>query len=260
MQKIRRIWLVVLSGVILLCGCSHKEGVAKETVLESETNPKTYKEKSVNLKDEDKRKNSEASSNTEDWVANLSVAQRTNQLIVVAANGTSATISMHVKDEKGNWTQILSTNGFVGRDGVGQASEYSACTPQGVWGFCQAFGNAPNPGTGLSYIQVDDSYYWVDDVNSAYYNKFVSTREVTTDWNSAEHITACGSAYNYVLALDYNAACVPGSGSAFFLHCSEGKPTSGCISVPENTMIQIMQQVQPGCLIIIDTAQGVYNY
>ena len=38
-----------------------------------------------------------------------------------------------------------------------------------------------NPGTALAYTQVDDSYYWVDDVNSVYYNQFVSTNEVVSD-------------------------------------------------------------------------------
>lgn len=217
------------------------------------------------LEEQQKRQAENNSSNSQktnagDWVAELSVAQRTNQLIVVAARGTAATVSMHTKDANGIWQQNLEISGFVGSGGVGQASEYASCSPRGVWGFSRAFGNMPNPGTALAYTQVDDSYYWVDDVNSVYYNQFVSTNEVVPDWNSAEHISACGSVYNYVLALDYNAACVPGNGSAFFAHCSNGRSTAGCVSVPQNAMVQIMQTIQPGCLIIIDTADGVKGY
>jgi L,D-peptidoglycan transpeptidase YkuD (ErfK/YbiS/YcfS/YnhG family) len=202
----------------------------------------------------------EPSQPAEDWVTNLNVANQTNQLIIVAASGTSATVSMHTKGADGVWVQNLATNGYVGSGGVGQASEYATCSPRGVWGFTCAFGNQPNPGTALGYTQVDDTYYWVDDVNSAYYNRFVTTREVAADWSSAEHISGCGSVYNYVLALNYNADCIPENGSAFFLHCSSGKPTAGCVSVPESVMIQILQNIQPGCLIVIDTESGVYGY
>ena len=195
-----------------------------------------------------------------DWVSGLSVAQQTNQLIVVAANGIMAQVSMHTKDQFGNWQQNLSTVGYVGRDGVGQASEYVMCSPRGVWSFGVAFGNQANPGIAMEYTMVDDTYYWVDDVNSSYYNRFVSTRDVTPDWSSAEHIQSCGEAYNYVLSINYNTECVPGNGSAFFLHCSTGAPTAGCIAVPESVMIQIMQLYQTGCLIVIDQEDAIQEY
>ena len=117
----------------------------------------------------------------------------------------------------------------------------------------------PDPGCGLSYTQVDDSYYWVDDSDSAYYNQFVSTDDVTKDWDSAEHIAGVKSSYNYVLALDYNVDCVPGVGSAIFMHCT---PTggAGCIAVPEDVMVQIMQNVKGGCVVVIDSVEGVKGY
>ena len=43
------------------------------------------------------------------------------QLFVVAGLGmdkTTATISMHQRDDAGNWKQILSTPGFVGLNGL----------------------------------------------------------------------------------------------------------------------------------------------
>ena len=56
-----------------------------------------------------------------EWVRNLPAAQEANQLFVVAGMGmdkTTAFISMHRKDENGEWKQILSTPGFVGRNGL----------------------------------------------------------------------------------------------------------------------------------------------
>lgn len=190
------------------------------------------------------------------WVAELQVAQSTNQIIVVAADGNSATVSMHNKNQDGTWTEVLSTDGKIGRNGIGKTKEGDGKTPTGVYRFMFGFGNMPDPGTALPYTQVDSSYYWVDDSESAYYNQFVSTDNVTKDWDSAEHIASVNKSYNYVLALDYNADCVPGAGSAIFMHC---QPTggAGCIAVPEDKMIEIMKNVQDGCVVIIDSVEGV---
>lgn len=203
---------------------------------------------------------SEQSAPSGDWVGNLQVAQNTNQMIVVAASGSSATLSMHNKNSDGSWTEILSTSASIGKNGIGKTAEGDKKTPQGIYGFSFAFGIQPNPGTALSYTQVDDSYYWVDDSNSAYYNQFVSTNNVACDWSSAEHITSVGSFYNYVLAINYNSACVPGLGSAIFLHCNPTGGTAGCIAVSESSMITILQNIQPGCTLIVDSTNGVYNY
>ena len=85
-------------------------------------------------------------------------------------------------------------------------------------------------------------------------------RKTPKAWNSAEHIIEINPAYHYVLSLDYNPNCTPGGGSAIFLHCSTNRPTGGCISVPEDQMITILKNVQPGCQIIIDSANGLKNY
>ncbi len=194
-----------------------------------------------------------------DWVAELSVAQNTDQILVVAASGSSAAVTLHNRNEDGSWSEILSTDAKIGKNGIGKSREGDGKTPTGLYGFTFAFGIQADPGTALPYTQVDDSYYWVDDSDSAYYNQFVSTNQVECDWDSAEHIAEVGQSYDYVLAINYNAACVPGAGSAIFLHC---KPTggAGCIAVPENDMIRILQNVKPGCALIIDSESGVHAY
>ncbi|MBQ8280100.1 MAG: SH3 domain-containing protein [Roseburia sp.] len=200
-----------------------------------------------------------ASEKVSSWVADLDVAQTANQIIVVAADGNSATVSMHNKNQDGTWTEILSTSANIGRNGIGKTAEGDGKTPTGQYSFMFGFGNMPNPGTALPYTQVDSSYYWVDDSDSDYYNQFVSTGSVTKDWDSAEHIASVNKSYNYVLAIDYNADCVPGAGSAIFMHC---QPTggAGCIAVSEEKMIEIMKNVQDGCVIVIDSVEGVKDY
>lgn len=167
---------------------------------------------------------------------------------------------MVTKDADGTWNEDLCTSGYVGSAGVGETTEWNHRTPRGQFSFTYAFGILPNPGTELSYTQVDDTYYWVDDVNSRYYNQFVTTKTTPKAWNSAEHIIEINPAYHYVLSLDYNPSCTPGVGSAIFLHCSANRPTGGCISVPEDQMITILKNVQPGCQIIIDSASELKNY
>ena len=192
------------------------------------------------------------------WVADLDMAETASQIIVVAADGSNATVSMHNKED-GTWTELLSTAGKIGRNGIGKTKEGDGKTPTGVYRFLFGFGNMPDPGCGIGYTQVDESYYWVDDSDSAYYNQFVSTNEVTKDWDSAEHIARVKSSYNYVLALDYNVDCVPQKGSAIFMHCT---PTggAGCIAVPEDVMVEIMRNVEDGCVVVIDSVEGVKGY
>ena len=82
---------------------------------------------------------------------------------------------MVTKDADDTWNEDLCTSGYVGYGGVGETTEWNRKTPRGQFSFTYAFGILPNPGTELSYTQVDDTYYWVDDVNSRYYNQFVTT-------------------------------------------------------------------------------------
>lgn len=190
----------------------------------------------------------------------MEVAASSQQLILVAASGTSAQITMLNKNSDGTWFQLLSSTGYVGINGVGPTTEWNRKTPPGVFGFTKAFGILPNPGTAFPYVQVDQSHYWVDDVNSKYYNQFVSSGTVVPDWNSAEHLIDYTGSYGYCLAIDYNPDCVPGVGSAIFLHCSAGRPTAGCVSVPESVMKQIMQLVRTDCKIVIDSKSGLSAY
>ena len=187
----------------------------------------------------------------ESFAAELPAAAYAKQIVAVVSDGSSAVVSMHEKDENGVWRELLSTNGFVGSAGVGQASESVSRTPRGTYSLTQAFGIQKDPGTDLPYIQVDSSHYWVDDPSSSYYNRLVSTNDVARNWNSAEHLVDASPAYDYAVVIDYNTDCVPGSGSAFFLHCSTGAPTAGCVAVPENDMLFILQNLSEDAYIVI---------
>ncbi len=200
-----------------------------------------------------------------EWVAKLPAAQDADQLFVVAGIGadrTTAVITMHQKDESGAWKQILSSPGFVGKNGLCADTDHQeGCgqTPAGVYGFNKAFGIAADPGCEIQYIQVDENTWWSGDPDRQY-NQMVDIRDVPDlDADSSEHITDYEYEYQYCLNISFNEEGTPGRGSAIFLHCfGTWKPwTGGCVAVPENIMKQIMINVRKDCVVVIDTVENL---
>ena len=190
----------------------------------------------------------------ESFVANMSISNQTTQAITVVGNGGSyATLTLHTK-RNGIWTETLNCSARVGKNGITSSKrEGDGKTPTGIYGFGQAFGVAKNPGTPRGWLQVNNNHYWVDVVNSPYYNKLVDASQTGIQWNSAEHLIGYPTAYKYAIAVNYNTACTAGVGSAIFLHCSTGGSTAGCISVSQSNMVRILQILQS------DTLIGIYQ-
>ena len=119
-------------------------------------------------------------------VSSLSAARKYSQLIIVSCDGGEAQISMYENSgDSSTWNQILSSPGYIGSDGVGQASEDSCHTPQGIYGFTMAFGNLPDPGSAIPYTQTDANSYWVDDPDSLFYNRFVYVTDASATANNS---------------------------------------------------------------------------
>ena len=202
-----------------------------------------------------------------EWVKALPAArdENVNQLLIVAGYGmdsTAASISMHQRDENGQWQRILSTPGYVGKNGLcldADHAEGCAQTPIGTYHFTTAFGIAADPGCQMPYLQVDDDIYWSGDFERSY-NEMVRFSEVPElDMENSEHIVDYEYQYQYCLNISFNEEGTPGRGSAIFLHClgTEKPWTGGCVAIPENIMKQVMQQVRPGCVVVIDTMENL---
>ena len=185
------------------------------------------------------------------FAAQLPAAEEYSQLVVVESEGVHATVTMHEKQD-GVWTEILRTDGFVGSMGVGQASAYTSVTPQGTFPLYFAFGINPDSGTIIPYLQVDEYDYWVGDSWSDVYNQYVRTDSPYTEWDDAEHIIDYPDAYGYCLFIGYNMEGTPEAGSCYFLHCSNGRPTAGCVSVSEEDMAFILTHIGDSCGIVIE--------
>ncbi len=197
------------------------------------------------------------------WVTNLPEAkdETTTQLFVVACMGTeltTATVSMHERDEGGNWVRVLSTPSYVGKLGVcpdAKHKEGRSQTPLGTYRFNCAFGIADDPGCALPYVRVSDDTYWSgDEREGMHYNEMVSLSDYPDlAMENSEHIVDYEYQYQYCLNISFNEEGTPGRGSAIFLHClGPEKPyTGGCVAIPEYLMVQVMQRVREDCVVVI---------
>ena len=202
-----------------------------------------------------------AQSTTPQWIQRLPALQNANQAVIVAQLGekTTAWISMHARDLNGEWQQIMSTPGFIGKNGLGKEKEGDNKTPVGVFKFNYALGIAPDPGCQIPYTQIDENYYWSGDWNYKY-NQLVDIREYPAlDTTYSEHLIEYDPYYTYVLNMGYNAECTPGRGSALFLHCfGPIKPwTGGCVAIPTDKMKFVMQNVTADCVLVIDSLKNL---
>ncbi len=67
-----------------------------------------------------------------EWAAKLGNERNAEQIFIVAGMGqTTATVSMHQKDASGNWKQIMTTPGYIGKFGLGKTKEGDGMTPVG---------------------------------------------------------------------------------------------------------------------------------
>lgn len=188
----------------------------------------------------------------------LKTAAETNQLLVAVGNTedpAKTTFSYYKKDESGVLKQVFSVEAVSGMNGITEEKkEGDKKTPAGVYSFTMAFGMLENPGSILPYHKVKDGDHFVDDSNSSYYNRLVNEKEVAKDWNSSEVLIRQSPHYNYSLVLNYNPEYTPGKGSAIFLHCpktANNTGTSGCISIPEAYMKELVKTVDQNTKIII---------
>ena len=166
-----------------------------------------------------------------------------NQLITVDSNGATAKINFF-KLQNNQWTldNDMSCSGFVGAKGVTQdMHEGGKASPKGLYSIGDAFymHNAPN--TGLTTFKITNDTYWVDDPNSAYYNKRVEGTQ-NKDWNSAERMIEHPAEYEYGCVINYNTNAVYNAGSAIFFHVSN-KPTAGCIGASREFVLKYLSKL-----------------
>ena len=250
MRYVKRIVLILIMTIvpgILFSGCSVQARAEEE---------------SADVQNEELYFSSQEIRESPGWVTDLEAVKDAEQLIVVAGiDKTTAYVTMHEKDENGRWQQIIASPGFIGLDGLGDANIHDCYTPVGTFTIDRAFGLADDPGCQMEYTKVDENYYWSGDAREGmHFNELADIRDVPElDTENSEHISDYDYAYQYVLNMGYNAECEKEKGFAFFLHCFRVNRTytGGCVGVPENIMKFIMQHIEPGCRITIDSLENM---
>ena len=176
----------------------------------------------------------------------------TQLCLVQYTKGTSALFSF-LEWESGEWVERFSCTARVGRKGIDKTKEGDYKTPTGTFALKQAFGIKTDPGTALPYHQVTKDDYWCSTASSSYYNQLVSKADGYKPTSKDEHLINIKPNYNYCLVIDYNSDCISGKGSAIFLSCYGSKKyTSGCVAIPEEYMIRLLQSLQEGAMIRIE--------
>ena len=101
-------------------------------------------------------------------IAKTKVAQNTDQIILVVGNKLSLWNKFNDK-----WNENFNTSARLGVGGLtDNKREGDGATPTGSYPILYGFGFGGNPGTSLEYRKITNDSYFVDDVNSDYYNQW----------------------------------------------------------------------------------------
>ena len=90
--------------------------------------------------------------------------------------------------------------------------------------------------------------WWDEDARSPAYNTFrhVACGARPPFGGGSEALWRISPQYRYFAVIEYNAApSCRGRGSAIFLHVSAGRPTAGCVSLPEAELVRVLRWLRP---------------
>jgi L,D-peptidoglycan transpeptidase YkuD (ErfK/YbiS/YcfS/YnhG family) len=172
----------------------------------------------------------------------------TSQVIIVhapSASRTSVTLETFQR-VKGSWVRAFPVmHAWIGADGFSDHHvEGTPNTPTGVYGFDSTFyGIDSDPGVKYGYHRVVTNDWWNENSDSSGYNTFVNT--ATSPGGPSEALWQQTVAYRYFAVIAYNEPAVPHRGSGVFLHVSRGRPTAGCVSLPQSDLIKVLNWLDP---------------
>ncbi|MFD0361390.1 L,D-transpeptidase [Nocardia sp. GCM10030253] len=181
-----------------------------------------------------------------------------NQVVTVVADHSGATTATLTAWERlhGGWRAVIGpVPARVGAEGIGNANENSSRTPAGTWTITEVFGLETADDALLPYRRVGTSDWWVSDVHSRHYNTHVHCDRGSCpfDETASENLGEIGPIYNHAIVIDYNRApVIPGAGSAFFLHATNGQPTAGCVAIPAADLPTLLRWLDPAEHPVID--------
>ena len=114
-------------------------------------------------------------------------------------------------------------------------------SPAGLFQLESAFGYEDEK-IDYPYLQVDASTLCIDDTASDQYNKIIHTKN-SESFRSFEYMKRQDDLYRLGVVVGHNQKRLHKRGSCIFLHIqkNKGAPTSGCTSMHEDRLYQILQ-------------------
>lgn len=186
------------------------------------------------------------------WFAGR-VGAATQVISVVGVGGTDAKVDVYERTAAGWQAVAAGIPAKVGEKGMSADHfEGSMMTPMGVYTLDYAFGTQPNPGGGLQYVQVGPKHWWDGDVKSPTYNTMQVCDEAQCPFSTSggtENLDI--PQYAHAVVMGVNKERVPGKGSAFFLHSTDGGPTAGCVAIDDAMVVKLTQWLRPGAVIAL---------
>jgi L,D-peptidoglycan transpeptidase YkuD (ErfK/YbiS/YcfS/YnhG family) len=194
-------------------------------------------------------------------MSNGAEIRNSRQLIFVTnKDASSSQATIYVLEQHGNiwrpafpvFSGTIGTKGFAPFD---KKLEGDGKSPTGIFSLGIAFGYNPSIVTKMPYRQIGDDDFWVDDVHSPDYNRWVTGQSQAA---SMEKMKREDGLYSHGIVIAYNMdPIVKGKGSAIFLHRwqEKGKSTRGCVAVPEDQLLKLLLWLDPAQqpLIIMGT-------
>ena len=188
------------------------------------------------------------------------------QVVVVTTpnkDTRDGTLTLWDLGSDGNWRATMSATTRVGKNGLVAGADRhqgSAQTPTGSWVLPSwGFGKASSKPSGarIGWNQIRSTSYWSSESGSTYNTWVDSSGGV-----SGEHlINYADESYEFAINSGYNAppnTRVEGRGTAIFIHCMHPGYTQGCISIPRESMVALLQKLDPskGTRCVIGTADS----
>jgi len=167
-----------------------------------------------------------------------------------AMRSTTAVVRLW-RREDGCWREAAGPwRAHVGRNGLSaHHREGDGTTPAGTFRIgTTMYGTAPSPGVHYRYRQLRCGDWWDENPASPTYNTFQHVRcgAAPAFGGESDSMWLKRRAYRHLAVVETNAdPVVPGAGSAIFIHADIAIPTSGCISIARDRLVQLLRWLRP---------------
>jgi D-alanyl-D-alanine dipeptidase len=132
------------------------------------------------------------------------------------------------------------------RTGMYVKKEGDKRSPAGIFSIGALFGIGSTPPSGVRYpyARITSTSLCIDDPGSDHYGTIIEEASRSQDWKSAERLHDVRPDYTYILVIEHNKERIQRLGSCIFFHINN-IPTVGCTSMDEDSMISMLQWLDP---------------